>query len=112
MILYYYACAGLSIILTSIAQILLKIGASREKSDESIYLNIYTIGGYLTLLIVTILSVLALKGIELNIFYATAYALNLIFIAILSWKILGESLSRKKCAAILLIATGVIVFIV
>jgi multidrug transporter EmrE-like cation transporter len=107
---FFYACAGLSIILTSIAQVLLKIGATRKNVNESIYFNRATISGYGLLLIVTPLSVLALKGIELKVFYSAAYALNFVLVAILSWKILGETLTRKKCFGILIIAIGIIVF--
>ena len=110
MILFFYLCAGLAIILTSIAQILLKIGAGKKYADKSIYLNRATIGGYAILFFVTVLSVLALKGIELKIFYAAAYSLNFILVAVLSWKILDESLSQKKCLGIFLIALGIIVF--
>jgi len=110
MILFFYICVGLSIFLTSIAQILLKIGASKNKVNESVYLNRATITGYGLLLVVTVLSVLALQGIELKVFYATTYALNFILIAILSSKYLGELLTKKKLSGILLIALGVIVF--
>jgi multidrug transporter EmrE-like cation transporter len=103
-------CAGFSILLTSLAQILLKVGANKKNTNESIYLNRATMGGYGLLLLVTVLSVLALKGIELKVFYAAAYALNFILVAIFSWKFLGEPLSRKKIAGILLIALGIIVF--
>jgi Membrane transporters of cations and cationic drugs len=110
MILFFYLCLGLSILLTSVAQILLKIGASKKNSNESVYLNRTTISGYGLLVVVTVLSVLALKGIELKVFYAAAYALNFILVAIFSWKFLGEPLSRKKVAGILLIALGILVF--
>lgn len=107
---FFYACAGLSILLTSLAQILLKIGASKKRGTESIYLNRATISGYGILLLVTVLSVLALRGIELKVFYAAAYALNFILVAILSWKFLGEQLSQKRVAGIFLIAVGIVVF--
>jgi multidrug transporter EmrE-like cation transporter len=110
MTLFFYVCAGLSILLTSIAQILLKIGANKKSTNESIYLNRATMSGYGLFLVVTILSVLALKGIELKTFYAAVYALNFILVAIFSWKFLGESLSKKKVVGILLIALGIIVF--
>ncbi|WP_421908311.1 hypothetical protein [Methanolacinia petrolearia] len=110
MIFFFYLCAGLSILLTSFAQILLKIGASKTMETESIYLNKATIGGYVVLLIVTLLSVLALQGIELKIFYAAAYSLNIILVAILSSKILKESFSQNKTIGILIIAIGIIIF--
>jgi small multidrug resistance pump len=108
--LLYYVYAGLSILLTSIAQVLLKVGASKNNPRKSIYLNRATISGYGILLLVTVLSVLALQGLELKVFYATAYALNFILVAILSWKFLGEQLSAKKIAGIMFIAFGIIIF--
>lgn len=110
MIFVYYLCAGLSILLTSIAQILLKFGARTKNTNESVYFNWATISGYGLFLVVTLLSVLALKGIELKVFYAAAYALNFILVAFFSWKLLGESLSLKKIGGILLIASGIVVF--
>ena len=108
MIFFFYLCAGSSIILTSLAQILLKIGA--KKDNRNIYLNKATIEGYCILLVVTILSVLALQGIELKLFYSAAYSLSFILVTFLSWKILGETLSRKKVFGILIIAFGIIIF--
>ena len=46
MILFFYVCLGLSILLTSTAQILLKIGARKKTANESVYLNRSTISGY------------------------------------------------------------------
>jgi multidrug transporter EmrE-like cation transporter len=86
------------------------MGASKKNVDESVYLNRTTISGYGLLVVVTVLSVLALNGIELKAFYSASYALNFILITILSWKILGESLSQKKATGILLIGLGVIIF--
>lgn len=110
MILFFYVCLGLSILLTSTAQILLKIGARKKTANESVYLNRSTISGYGLLVVVTVLSVIALKGIELKVFYAAAYALNFILVAIFSWKFLREPLSKKKIAGILLIALGIVIF--
>jgi uncharacterized membrane protein len=108
--LFFYIYAGFSIILTSLAQIILKYGANENNPRRSIYLNKATMTGYGILLLVTGFSVLALQGIELKVFYAAAYALNFIIVAILSWKLLGESLSQKKCIGIFLIALGFVIF--
>lgn len=107
MIYYFYAM--LSIVLTGISQILLKIGARNDNTSLGAYLNPATLTGYFVLLIVTICGVFALKGLDLKLFYALA-SLNYVVVVMLSRIVLKESLSRNKVVALCLIVVGVIVF--
>ncbi len=105
----YLIFAFAAIILTGFSQLLLKLGARRDETPLSIYLNPSTITGYCLFLIVTILSVLALKGLDLKLFAALTslnYGVTLVF----SRLFLLESLTRIKIVAVLVIILGVIVF--
>ncbi|VVB88557.1 4-amino-4-deoxy-L-arabinose-phosphoundecaprenol flippase subunit ArnE [uncultured archaeon] len=108
-VMIYYLFAMLSILLTGVGQTLIKIGAHNDNTLFGIYFNPATATGYFLFLIVTISSVLALKGIDLKVFYALT-SLNYIVVMILSRVVLKEEMSRNKLQAMCLIVLGVIVF--
>lgn len=99
----------LVILLTGIGQTILKIGTLNNNSSLGIYINPATMTGYILFLIATISSVLALKGIELKLFYALT-SFNYVVVMILSRVILKESLSKNKMGSIFLITVGLIIF--
>lgn len=105
----HYIYMILTILLTGIGQTILKIGTLNNNSSLGVYINPATITGYILFLIVTISSVLALKGIELKLFY-TLTSLNYVIVMILSRVILKENLSRNKIGSIFLIMVGLIIF--
>ena len=107
MIYYFYAM--LSIVLTGISQILLKIGARNDDTPLGVYLNPATLTGYFVFLLVTICSIFALQGLDLKLFYALA-SLNYVVVTMLSCIILKEGLGRNKVVAVCLIVVGVVVF--
>jgi len=107
--LFLTLCA---VMLTGISQTLLKIGAdSGARSNRFLdsYLNPPTITAYGLILLVTILSVYALRDLPLKVFYSLT-ALNFIIVLGLSAVFLREEVSRDKVVAIGLIVFGVIVF--
>ncbi|KAF5083713.1 hypothetical protein DSECCO2_85140 [anaerobic digester metagenome] len=73
------------------------------------YFNISTMTGYGILLVVTFISVIALIEVPLKMFYAIA-SLNFVVVALLSWGILKEEISKGMIFGIMLIITGVVVF--
>ena len=103
----------LAVLLTGISQVLLKIGSAhqgkRRKSFLDAYLNLYTITAYGLLLLVTVISVIALKEIPLKVFYAIA-SLNYIVVIGFSHLILKERISKKMVFALGLIVCGVLIF--
>lgn len=107
MIHFIYMVA--TILLTGVGQTLLKIGSRYDNSPLGIYVNSATITGYILFMIVTISSVIALRGIELKLFYALT-SLNYVIVIILSRIILKENLSLNKIKSIFLIVTGIIIF--
>ena len=105
----YLVFAFAAILLTGFSQVLLKIGTRYDKTALSIYVNPSSITGYCLFLVVTICSVLALKGLDLKLFYALA-SLNYGVTVAFSRIFLRESLNRKKIVAVFIIILGIIVF--
>jgi len=99
----------LCIVFTSIGQVLLKIGSRSKYGGIMTYLNTYTVCGYLSLFLVTIFSVLALKGFELKLLYVLM-SLNFVLIMGLSKIVLGEPVTGRKIIATVLICLGIVIF--
>jgi multidrug transporter EmrE-like cation transporter len=103
----------IAVLLTGISQVLLKIGSAHQgKRKDSVltaYLNFHTITAYGLLLLVTVISVIALKEVPLKVFYAIA-SLGLVVVTVLSYLILKERFSKRMLFAISLIVCGVFVF--
>ncbi|KUK68054.1 MAG: hypothetical protein XD88_2052 [Methanocalculus sp. 52_23] len=101
-----------AVILTGVSQTLLKVGADsgvRSNRFLETYLNLPTITAYGLLLLVTVLSVYALRNLPLKVFYSLT-ALNFVVVLGLSAVFLNEEVSRNKVVAIGLIVLGVVVF--
>ena len=107
MIIYLLVTA--CIVLTGIGQLLLKIGANNKNNSWSMFINPFTVTGYLLILSVTVFTVLALKVIDLKLLYALM-ALNYIILLALSKLVLNEPLTKNKIIATLLIFLGVAIF--
>jgi multidrug transporter EmrE-like cation transporter len=101
-----------SVFLTGVGQTLLKIGSrkvDRNNQFISSYLNPYVIFAYGLFVIVTILSVFALKEISLKIFYSFT-SLNFFLVLVFSYFILKEPVNKGQILGIGLIVLGIIVF--
>ncbi len=101
-----------AVMLTGLSQTLLKIGAdSGARSNRFLdsYLNLPTMIAYGLFLLVTMLTVYALRDLPLKVFYSLT-ALNFIVVLGLSAVFLNEEVSRDRMVAIGLIVLGVVVF--
>lgn len=100
----------IGVIISAFSQILLK--KSADKSYEKWYqeyLNIRVILAYGIFFCATLCSVIAFKYIPLSmgpILGATEYVL----VAVLSWVILKEKISRRKFIGLAMIVTGVLIY--
>lgn len=98
------------VIISSIAQILLKKSANvKRESTIKEYLNFQTLFAYAIFFGATLCTLIAYKYVPLSagpILETTEY----IFIAILSYFVLKEKVSRKKFLGLILIIGGVIIF--
>jgi len=105
----YILIAFAAVILTAIAQVLLKYGANyslKFTSKLKQYLNIYTISGYFLFYIVTIMNVYAYKFIPLK-YAIILLPFTFIFITILSYIIFKEIPSRRQKISYIIIIIGI-----
>lgn len=106
----YYLIALLAVLLTAISQVLLKMGAHRAGSIAwRLYLNGYTLTAYASLVVVTLLNLYAYHVIPLKAAVALL-PLTLLLVAILSFWVLNERLTRKQIFGAIIILVGLLVF--
>ena len=100
----------LGVIISALAQILLKKSADvKRESKIKEYLNFKTIFAYAIFFGATLCTVLAYKYVPLSmgpILGTTEY----VFVAILSYYILKEKISKKKLIGLITIIAGVLIF--
>lgn len=100
----------LAVLVSSISQIILKKSAS--KTYDSVlkeYLNVYVITGYVLMVISTVLVVLGLKGVPYKN-EPIIESLGYLFVMILSNRLLGEKITKKKFLGNVLILVGIAVY--
>lgn len=109
-VLIYSGIYILGVIISSIAQILLKKSADIERENKiKEYLNFKTLFAYTIFFGATFCTVLAYKYIPLSMgpmLEATQY----IFIAVFSYIFLKEKISKKKLIGLIVIIFGVLIF--
>ena len=107
---WYYGLFLLSVLLSSLSQVVLKKSANKKYSNHMAeYLNPYVIGAYGVFVIATVLTALAYRGVPLSmgpVLEATGY----IYIAFLSVLVLKEKLSFRRIMGNILIIAGVLIY--
>ncbi len=100
----------LGVIISALAQILLKKSADIERESKiKEYLNFKTLFAYAIFFGATLCSVFAYKYVPLSmgpILGATEY----VFVAVLSYFLLKEKISKKKLIGLITIILGVLIF--
>jgi drug/metabolite transporter (DMT)-like permease len=108
--LIYYILTLVVVVFTSIGHLLLKIAATRvSESGGRIYTHPVSIAGYLIFAFVAFLSIYAMKGLDMKVFFALN-SLTYICIPILAYLILRESFTRNKVIGVIIISAGVLIF--
>jgi drug/metabolite transporter (DMT)-like permease len=105
---HWLALSG-GILLTSVSQVLLKLGAGAGRSFARAFLNRYTVTGYVLFLGVTILNIFAMKAIPLRTVTA-ATSLTYAVTVGMGHSFLGEMLTRRTMLGVALIVVGIFVF--
>lgn len=107
----YHVLVIVSVFCSALAQILLKVAAkNRYSSFWEQYLNPWVIGGYLIIGGSLLLNVFCLAhGVQVKE-VSIIESLSYLFVPLLSWFMLRESISWRKAGAIAVIMAGVIVF--
>ena len=97
-------------LLAALSQVLLKTSAKRvQKTRLQEYVNIRVFLAYSAFFLTTLLGVIALRWIPLSLSAALG-ASGQIFVPMLSRYVLGESISPKQKAGMVLICLGIVVF--
>ena len=107
--IYYVLMFGV-IVFTSIAHLLLKKGSDRPSNSKTgMYTNPYSLAAYAVFAGVAFLSIYAMKGFDLKVFFALN-SFTYICIPVLSFVFLRESCTQNKLIGIIVITIGVIIF--
>ena len=96
----------LTLLLTSIGQILLKLGANL---GVSLLLNRFVILGYLSFFFVMVLSTFLMTKIDLK-YFGVLMSINYIVTILLANLVLGERVSLRRIAGCVLISIGATIF--
>lgn len=99
----------LSIILTSVSQIILKMGSETNKKWIYSLLSYKIFLGYFLLFIVTILNVLVMQKIQLKTMTAWI-SLTYIIVNILSYFFFKENINKDKILGSVIIVSGIIIY--
>ena len=104
--------AILSVLLTGMSQTILKWAAGRDGKFGGFlgdYLKLPILCAYTIFVLVTICSVLALREMDLKVFYALM-GLNFVVVVIFSAIFLKEKVNPRVIGSVILIIFGVVVF--
>lgn len=106
----YFVLFLVSVMISSISQILLKKNAS-EVFDKRLkeYLNPKALFAYFLFFSSTLLTVFAYRGVNLStgpLIESTGY----IYIMILSWRFLNERITKRKAIGNIMIIAGIVLF--
>ena len=106
----YWFCLFLAIAISSMSQMLLKKGASKQY-DNVIreYLNPWVMSGYGLMVLSTLCVIYAYRGVEYKN-GAIIESLGFLLVMVLSRFFFGEKITRKKLVGNLSILAGIIVF--
>lgn len=108
----FYLAALIAVLLTGISQIILKKGAQKAIHARSLlasYLNWYSLLAYALFVLVTLLSLFAMKRVqvkEMVIFLPLTY----LMVPLMSRLFLHERLNKKQWLGIALVIAGIILF--
>lgn len=106
----YYILFIFSVLIASLAQILLKLSANKiyDKAYKE-YFNIYVILSYTILFTSIVLTTIAYRGVALKN-GPIIESLGYVFVLLFSGVIIKERISTRRLIGILIIISGVIIF--
>ena len=108
----YWICLFLAVAISSMSQMLLKKGASKQY-DNVIreYLNPWVMSGYGLMVLSTLCVIYAYRGVEYKN-GAIIESLAFLLVMVLSRIFFGEKITKKKLLGNLIILAGIVVFYV
>lgn len=110
--IFYIAILIFSVFISAFSQVLLKKSALKTYSSFlSEYLNIYVVPAYAIYFLAVFLDLLALRKVPVS-FVPVAEASSYVFVLIFGKIFFDEQFSKRKILAMILIMTGIIVFVI
>ena len=98
-----------SVLISSVSQVILKTSANKEHSNIiKEYLNLRVISAYGMFFASTIITVIAYKYVPISL-GPVLESFGYVFVAVLSYFILKEHLTKKQIIGMVLIVTGVMI---
>ena len=112
----YFILLLISVLVSSLSQVVLKIGSNKDYSGIYEYLNIYVISGYFMLGTSMILNVIAytlmdevMKAVVIGILTVVIATLNYILVAVFSKFLLKEDFTKNKLIGMAIVIFGVFI---
>jgi drug/metabolite transporter (DMT)-like permease len=105
----HYGAMAVGILLTGLAQVLLKLGMSHRDSWVSSFFDWRTLIGYGFFGVVTVLNVYAMQEIELKVTGAWG-SMTYVLVLLLSGLVFKERMGRAVILGCVLISAGILVF--
>ncbi len=110
--IFYIAILIFSVFISAFSQVLLKKSALKTYSSFlSEYLNIYVIPAYAIYFLAVFLDLIALRKVPVS-FVPVAEASSYVFVLLFGKIFFDEQFSKRKILAMILIMTGIVVFVV
>lgn len=109
----YIVLVIVSVVMASGAQMLLKKGAMCQYTTViRQYANIWVLSGYIILGLSLLLNVYCMsKGVQVKE-VSIIESLSYLFVPLLSWLFFKEPITLRKCIAIIVIMSGIIIFFI
>jgi drug/metabolite transporter (DMT)-like permease len=106
----YYILTLIVVFFTSIGHLLLKIASLRAvESGGHPYTQPISLVGYAIFAFVALLSIYAMKGLDLKVFFALN-SMTYVCIPLLAYLVLKESFTQNKIIGVIVISLGVLMF--
>ena len=101
----------ISVFISSVAQIMLKVEANKEKHESRLkeYLNPMVVGSYAIFFLSTFLTMYALKYVPLT-YSPIIEPLSYIFVPVIGVMVLKEKISKRRILGIAIMFVGIAVF--
>jgi drug/metabolite transporter (DMT)-like permease len=110
--IFSFGIAFVAVILTALAQVLLKAGANKNRHHTGLakqYLNFQVITGYTVFLLVTVVNVYAYRILPLK-YAVILLPFTFIFVTLFSVLFLKEKMSKRQLISFLIILTGILIY--
>ena len=102
--------ALMSVVIASLSQVMLKVGAGKKYSSKiREYLNFYVVTGYGMLFVSMVLTIVAYRHLS-YLSVPVVEAVGYVLVPVLSYFVFKETLTKRKLLGIAFILIGIIIY--